>query len=106
MLFIFLDLRYQRQLARICPEVLSSFLSSLADSVRRNGGSDCKISTGFLYRFDTDSIGYVFSASRVIADLQQLLVSFRERIQNYFILVDAPSESLLPEAFIDSIADY
>lgn len=106
MLFIFFDLRYQRQLARICPEVLSSFLSSLADSVRRNGGSDCKISTGFLYRFDTDSIGYVFSASRVIADLQQLLVSFRERIQNYFILVDAPSESLLPEAFIDSIADY
>lgn len=106
MIYLYLQLRYHRQLNRICPDVTVSFLSALADSVRKNGGVTTRLSGGNLYQFDSSSVGYAFSASRVLADLDALLNENRERIREYFTLVDFLKNTISPETFQECLSRF
>lgn len=88
MLFIYVQLRYHRQLNIINPESVSSFFNSLSDSVSRNGGVEQTVPGGCLYRFATESVGFVFAASRVVSDISDALERQRDRIREYLVLVD------------------
>lgn len=92
MLFIYVELRYQRQLNRICPDVIGTFFSSIAASSSRNGGACIRIGQGMAYQFKTSSVGYAFSASRCISDIQNFLEEYRNRIREYTVLVDTISD--------------
>lgn len=106
MLFIYLELRYQSQLNRICPEILDAFLSAVSASVRKNGGSVTAVSGGNLYCFESTAVGYAFSASRAIADIRNLLGDNRARIREYFILVDDTERTVTADTIHDYLADY
>ncbi len=106
MIYLYIELRYQRQLNRICPDVPVSFFSALADSVRRNGGATTRLSGGNLYQFDSSSVGFAFSASRVLADLSDLLRENRERIREYFVIVDFLKTRISPETFQECLSRF
>ncbi len=106
MIYLYIQLRYQRQLNRICPDVPVSFFSALADSVRRNGGITTRLSGGNLYQFDSSSVGFAFSASRVISDLYALLQDNRERIREYFTIVDFLKTRISPETFQECLSRF
>ncbi|HHU35898.1 MAG TPA: hypothetical protein GXZ47_01575 [Treponema sp.] len=106
MLYLFVDLRYHRQLNKICPDVPIRLFSAIGDSVRKNGGTANRIGCGMLYNFEETSIGFAFSASRVIDELRGLLDELRERIREYYILVDATEERMNPDAFKERLYQY
>lgn len=106
MIHIFIELRYQRQLNRICPEVLENFFSSIVVSVQKNGGKASRLSSCHLFQFEDESVGYAFASSRVIADIHDLLEEHRTRIKEYFILVDYSGKPVSPETFSENLAVY
>lgn len=106
MLYLYVELRFHRQLHRICPDVPVRLFSALDDSVRKNGGQASRIGSAMLYAFDHSSAGFAFSASRVIQDLYMLLTDMRERIREYFILVDSSPELLSPDTFRERLHEY
>lgn len=106
MLYIYIELRYQRQLGRICPDVLDAFFASLSASVRKNGGTTHAVSGGYLYCFHHSAVGYAFSASRSIADLRGLLETNRPRIREYLALVGDAEMELAPDDIRESIEDF
>ncbi len=91
MLVIYVQLRYHRQLNIIDPESVASFFGAVSDSVSRNGGVEQPVSGGNVYRFSQDSVGYVFAAARVIADIAVALARHKDRIREYVALVDSAS---------------
>lgn len=106
MIYLYVELRYQRQLSKICPDVPAGFFSDLADSARNNGGSAARLGSAFLYAFDSASVGYAFSASRVIADAHARLSEQRTRIREYFVIVDSVASRMTPEAFRETLNRY
>lgn len=106
MLFIYVSLRYQSQLGRICPEVVESFKSALVASVRKNGGTDHAVGGAMLCCFDEKSVGFSFSASRTISDIRALLASNRTRIREYFILAGFSPVPVTGDSIGDIIAPY
>ncbi len=106
MLYLYVELRFHRQLHRICPDVPVRLFSSLDDSVRKNGGQVSRVGQAMLYTFDHASAGFAFSASRVIEDLRILLADMRERIREYFVLVDSTPDRLNPDAFRERLREY
>lgn len=104
MVYIYIELRYQRQLNKICPEILEAFFSSLNASVHKNGGTEMRISGGRLFQFDGASVGSEFSSSRVISDLSGLLEKNTNRIREYLVLVDYTEKAVQSDFFIDKIA--
>lgn len=106
MLYIHVSLRYHRQLARITPETVSSFFSTLQESVKNNGGIEYTSSQTTIYCFDEKSVGFAFATSRVIGDLQHILDHERERIREYFILVDRIPDTDSCEQAIDAAGKF
>jgi len=106
MLYISIELRYQRQLNRICPEIPASFFSSLAATVQRNGGNGIRTPNAFLCLFDDTSVGYAFAASRVISDLRHLLEENRIRLREYFVLVDYMAGKPSADAILAKNAEH
>ncbi len=106
MLYLYVELRYHRQLHRICPDIPVRLFSALGDSVRKNGGQVLRMGSAMLYSFDHASAGFAFSASRVIDDVRVLLADMRERIREYFILVDSSDTPLNPDAFRERLHEY
>ena len=106
MLYIYIELRYQRQLGRICPDVLEAFFSSVSVSVRKNGGTVHAVSGGTLYCFDHAAVGYAFSASRAIADLRGFFEMNRLRMREYFALVGDTDTDLSPDAVREFIEEF
>lgn len=89
MLFIFVQLRYHRQLSIISPETVTTFFRSISESVAKNGGNETTVSGGMVFRFSSGSVGYVFAASRVISLIAEELARNRTRIREYLVLVDS-----------------
>lgn len=106
MLYLYVELRFHRQLHRICPDVPVRLFSALGDSVRKNGGQVSRVGQAMLYTFDHASAGFAFSASRVLDDLQSVLAEMRERIREYFILVESSSDLLTPDTFRERLHEY
>lgn len=106
MIYIYAALRYQRQLHKICPEVPASFFSAIHLSVQKNGGREVHHGGGYLYSFDDDSVGFVFSASRVLDDVRSLLEKNRSRIREYFILVDYTVTNVSVDNLDEYLAPY
>ncbi|HKL87290.1 MAG TPA: hypothetical protein VJ861_13260 [Treponemataceae bacterium] len=106
MLFIYVELRYQRQLNRICPDMTETFFSSVADSASRNGGIGIRIGQGMAYQFKNTSVGYAFSASRFISDVEILLEKFKDRIREYTVLVDTILEKVSMSNFSEHLSQY
>ncbi len=106
MIYVYIELRYQRQLSRICPDVPAGFFSALGESVRKNGGTILRASAANLYEFDDASVGFAFSASRAIFDLRELLAENREYIREYFCLVDSTPKRMSSEAFRERLRAY
>ncbi len=106
MIYIYVELRYQRQLARICPDVLNTFFAALLASVHKNGGTEIRVSGGHLYCIDDTSVGYAFSSARVIARLQTLLGENRFRIREYFILAESLPTAISADAFCEHLKSW
>lgn len=106
MLFIYVSLRYQSQLGRICPEIIESFKSTLAASVQKNGGAEYTTGGSILCCFDEKSVGYSFSASRTIKDLRSFLAKNRARIKEYFIIAGSSPVPVTPDTIGDIISSY
>ena len=106
MVYIYIELRYQRQLNRICPDVPAAFFSAVAESVRKNGGTVHRCVNGFLYQFDNSSIGFAFASARAIGYLQKLLEQNRNRIREYFILVDYSEKDIPVDNFRERLSVY
>lgn len=106
MIYVYIELRYHRQLSRICPDVPAGFFAALGESVRKNGGSILRASAANLYEFDDASVGFAFSASRAIQDLRDLLAENREYLREYFCLVDSTPKKMSPDAFRERLRAY
>lgn len=106
MLYVYIELRYQRQLTRICPDVPVAFFSSFGEAVRKNGGVVVRMTNGNLYQFDDGSVGYAFSASRALEELRILLQENRQRIREYRIIVESSPYRVSPDSFRDSLQVY
>ncbi len=106
MIYIYVELRYQRQLNRICPEVLKIFYNELASSVLRNGGTEIRISSGRLFQFDESAVGNTFASSRVLGNLHTLLEENTDRIREYFILVSHLKNPISGDAFTEHLSVY
>jgi len=106
MIYIYVELRYQRQLARICPDVLDSFFSALLASVHKNGGSEVRVSGGHLYCLDDASVGCAFSSARVISCLNALLEENRFRLREYFILAESLPNAVSGDAFCERLENW
>ena len=106
MLYLYVELRYHRQLNKICPDIPVRFFSAVGDAVRNNGGNAARIGHAMVYTFDRKSAGFAFSASRVIDETRMLLGELRERIREYFILVDASDDPVEPEGFKERLQEY
>lgn len=106
MLFIYLELRYQRQLNRICPDVTGTFFSSVAASASQNGGTVIRVGQGTAFLFKSTSVGYAFSASRCIADISNTLKEYQNRIREYTVLVDTISDTQLLNSLSEHLSQY
>lgn len=106
MIYIYIVLRYLRQLNRICPEVPAQFFEAAEASARKNGGASCKLTNGFLYSFDTRVVGNVFASARCIGDLVALLEQHKDRIREYFVLVDYLEKPVTTDAFVEGLSVY
>ncbi|HOS35651.1 MAG TPA: hypothetical protein PLU76_09050, partial [Treponemataceae bacterium] len=62
MLYLYVELRYHRQLNKICPDIPVRFFSAVGDAVRNNGGNAARIGHAMVYTFDRKSAGFAFSA--------------------------------------------
>jgi tetratricopeptide (TPR) repeat protein len=106
MLYLYVELRYHRQLNKICPDIPVRFFSAVGDAVRNNGGNAARIGHAMVYTFDRKSAGFAFSASRVLDELRTLLEELRDRIREYLVLVDASTSPLEAEAFKERLQEY
>lgn len=106
MIYIYIELPYQRQLHRICPDVLTRFFAGIVSSVKKNGGIEIRVASGHLYQFDANSVGYAFAASRVIVDISDLLREHSGRIKEYFILTDYLETPVSGDSFIERLSPY
>ncbi len=98
MLFIYIELRYLKQLQRIAPSVPASFFSEIADSVLRNGGEYQALSSGSFCFFDEHLVGSTFAAARVLDSIRTALEKNRKRIREYFVLTDIAADKIRIEA--------
>jgi len=101
MLYIYVELRYQRQLNKICPDVPESFFASVASCVRENGGIDSRLQSAMVYKFDETAVGSCFGVSRSLESLRGLLEQYRERIREYLILVGRADKDPGADGFAD-----
>lgn len=93
MLYLYVNVRYHKQLQRIAPEVLTGFNTELADAVKRNGGHLHQASGSWFCIFSESSIGYLFASSRVLGTIRELFGRSRDRIREYLVAVDlAPDD--------------
>jgi len=106
MIYVYVELRYQRQLSRICPDVLDGFFTGLLSAVHKNGGSEIRIPGGRLFFIDDASVGFAFSSARVISLLQGLLEDNRFRLREYFIIVDSLPKAVSGDAFGEQLKTW
>jgi hypothetical protein len=106
MLYIYVELRYQRQLNKICPEVPESFFASVASCVNKNGGTDARLQSAMAYKFDETAVGSCFGASRALESLRALLDQYRERIREYLIVVGFAKKDPGTDGFADIRAQW
>jgi len=106
MIYVYIELRYIRQLNRICPEVIERLFRAVEESAKKNGGSCGKLGNGYLYQFDTDVVGSVFATARFLGDLSDAFYAERDRVREYFAVVERREEPCHPEALAESFASY
>jgi len=93
MLYLYINLRYYKQLQRIAPEELAGFQTELVDAVNHNGGQLHQITGAWFCVFLESSIGYLFAVSRTLSALRELFSRSRNRIREYLVAVDiAPDD--------------
>lgn len=106
MLFIFIEIRYQRQLARICPEALASFHALVDTAVSNNGGAVGAVSQVSVCRFEESSVGFAFSTARAVAGIHDALEAHRRRIREYRVIIGSVPGSPATEALVAAARAY
>jgi len=104
MLYIYIELRYHRQLSLICPETVDSFFSAISGTIAKNGGMEHRTASGSICSFDETSVGYAFSASRVIGDIRAILEKNRVRLSEYLVIVDYSKTYVQIDSFSEFIS--
>ncbi|MCD1654863.1 hypothetical protein K7J14_09125 [Treponema zuelzerae] len=106
MLFVYVDMRYQRQLNLICPDVPAAFFRDAGAYASGNGGRLIRLSGGSAWFFEDRSVGYAFSASRFLSDIRSLLEEHRERVRECLVIVDICSDDCTPDSLNEHLAKY
>lgn len=105
MLFIFLNLRYFRQLNKTNPIFLSDFFTSLKNTAKRTGAIEYQVLNGFLCSFEKDSPGTLYASSEFIFDLQRILDANKQDIYNYFAIVELCENFQSIDLMIETITE-
>ena len=70
----------------------------------RNGGMEHRTASGSICSFDETSVGFAFSASRVIGDIRTILEKNRARFSEYLVIVDYSKNPVEIDSFSEFIS--
>lgn len=106
MIYVYLELRYARQLNRICPDVVERLFRVSENSARKNGGLEGKLGNGYLYQFDTTVVGNIFATARFLGDLSEAITLEKDRVREYFAIVEMHETAITPDSFAEGLSGY
>jgi tetratricopeptide (TPR) repeat protein len=106
MIYVYISLRYLRQLTRVCPDVVARLADSLEESVRKNGGTSARVASGWVYRFDESEVGSTFACARFVGDCIEAFERDKDRLSEYFATIEHTEANASPETFVESLSRF
>ena len=60
----------------------------------------------YLYQFDTTIVGNIFATARFLGDLSEAITLEKDRVREYFAIVEMHETSLTPDSFAEGLSGY
>lgn len=88
MLYVYIEIRYLRQIKKIRPEIIKNFIQSVQNFAKDNGIVFVEQSGCSIIQSNSTNCGWVFSVARFLKSLNKLLIEYAKDIREFLILVD------------------
>lgn len=106
MLYVYIEIRYLRQIKKISPDVIKNFIQSMQNNAKDNGIIFVEQSGCFIIQSHSSTCGWIFSIARFLNKLNILLHEYSKEIREYLILVDYAEAKTSLEQLINKAHGY
>lgn len=106
MLCVYFEIPYERQLMRIAPQELETFLNHVVHTAEAHGAVSFQLSCATVYRFSGTAVAPVFSVYLFLRFLADFLKTQRKRILEYRVIIELCKETDSEDVITDCFFAY
>ncbi len=106
MIYIFLELPYEKQLKRIDFLCVENFKQEIIEEVNANGGDFSICNSYFVCSIKNETIAYYYSASRLLFNIKNIIEKYHQKIHEVRCIVKFFDEDIIINSYSDLFFEF